>query len=94
MSCGNPHAVDCREVLAEVYLYLDRELSGEGCSRIRLHLDECSPCLRAFGIEQMVKALVARSCSGDPVPEGMRDRLMVRLHEVRISVDTLEFRPE
>ena len=27
MSCGDPHETDCREVLAEVYLYLD--LGGE-----------------------------------------------------------------
>ncbi len=94
MSCGNPHAVDCREVLAEVYLYLDGELAASGCSKIRQHLDECAPCLRAFGLEQVVKAMVARSCGGDPMPVGMRERVMFRLQEVRLGVDRVEFRPE
>ena len=58
MSCGNPHETDCREVLAEVYLYLDLECADERRTLIRHHLDECSPCLREYGIEQEVKALV------------------------------------
>ena len=29
MSCGDPHETDCREVLAEVYLYLDLECADE-----------------------------------------------------------------
>jgi len=46
MSCGNPHDVDCSEVIEQVYLYLDGEIDDEGRSTIREHLDECSPCLR------------------------------------------------
>ena len=41
MSCGEPHETDCREVLAEVYLYLDLECADERRELIRHHLDEC-----------------------------------------------------
>ena len=51
MSCGDPHETDCSDVLAEVYLYLDLECADDRRSLIRDHLDECSPCLREFGIE-------------------------------------------
>ena len=70
MSCGEPHETDCREVLAEVYFYLDLESTDERRDLIRHHLDECSPCLREYGIEQEVKALVARCCGGDTRARG------------------------
>jgi mycothiol system anti-sigma-R factor len=52
MSCGNPHAVECSEVLERVYEYLDGEMDRERAHVIREHLDECSPCLREFGLEE------------------------------------------
>ena len=65
MSCGEPHKTDCRDVLAEVYLYLDLECDDDRRELIREHLDECSPCLREYGIEQEVKILVARCCGAE-----------------------------
>ena len=35
---------------------------------IRQHLDECGPCLREFGLEEVVKKLVAKHCGCDPGP--------------------------
>jgi mycothiol system anti-sigma-R factor len=92
MSCGDPHEVDCREVLERVYLYLDGEIEDDDCARIREHLDECAPCLREFGIEQEVKALVARSCGCETAPETLRQRVMVRIQSVRVEIDQREFR--
>ena len=83
MSCGNPHETDCSEVLAEVYLYLDLECADERRDLIRDHLDECSPCLREFGIEQEVKALVARCCGNETAPADLRARLQSKLSELR-----------
>ena len=79
MSCGNPHDVDCRQILAEVYLYLDLECSDERRDVIKSHLDECNPCLREYGIEQEVKLLVARCCGSDKAPLELRDRLRSKL---------------
>ena len=94
MSCGDPHEIDCRDILEQVYLYLDGEMPDEDCSKIRHHLDECAPCLRQFGLEQEVKALVARSCGCDVAPEGLRERVLLRLQSVRIEIDHIEFRPD
>jgi mycothiol system anti-sigma-R factor len=82
MSCGEPHETDCREVLAEVYLYLDLECADGRRSVIEQHLDECSPCLREYGIEQEVKALVARCCGNERAPAELRERLRARLAEL------------
>jgi mycothiol system anti-sigma-R factor len=94
MSCGKPHATDCSEVIERVYLYLDGEADDHDCARIREHLDECSPCLAQYGLEQEVKALVARSCGSDDVPEDLRGRVMARLTEVRVEITRTEFRVE
>ncbi len=56
MGSDTPEKGDCRDVLDEVYLYLDLECNEDRRQLIRTHLDECTPCLREFGIEQEVKA--------------------------------------
>ena len=93
MSCGEPHETPCSEVLEKVYLYLDGEAETHDTEHIRIHLDECSPCLRKYGLEQAVKALVARSCA-EQAPVELRERVMFRLQQVRIEIDHVEFRAE
>ncbi|SHN32613.1 mycothiol system anti-sigma-R factor [Cryptosporangium aurantiacum] len=87
MSCGGPHEVDCAEVLAEVWLYLDAETDGPSREKIAEHLDECGPCLREFGIEQEVKALVARCCGGEVAPDSLRRRLITTIRQAVVSDD-------
>ena len=93
MSCGDPHEVDCSDVLEQVYLYLDGEMPEDECAKIRQHLDECAPCLRKYGIEQEVRALVARCCGGDRAPDTLRDKVRVRLREAVVieSTTVVEF---
>ena len=94
MSCGDPHETPCSEVLDAVYLYLDGEQDHEHREKVRIHLDECAPCLRQFGLEQAVKALVARCCGGDAPPPDLRERVLVRLQEVRVEIEHVEFRAD
>jgi len=94
MSCGDPHETDCTDVLSEVYLYLDLECTDERRLVIREHLDECSPCLREFGIELEVKALVARCCGSETAPLELKQRLRVKLAELVVNADTRELRTE
>lgn len=79
MSCGEGHEVPCDEVLQDVYLYLDSECDLVAKQKIKQHLTECGTCLREFGIEKEVKALVARCCNEGPPPEGLKDRLRAKL---------------
>jgi mycothiol system anti-sigma-R factor len=84
---GQVPDVQCRDVLEEVYLYLDGEVTPEERVAIRLHLDDCGPCLRKFGIEQEVKALVARCCGQEQTPSHLRERVLSTLRSVVISDD-------
>ena len=93
MSCGEPHETPCSEVLEKVYLYLDGEAESHDEEHVRIHLDECAPCLRKYGLEQAVKALVARSCA-ESAPVELKDRVMTRIQQVRIEIEHVEFRAE
>jgi mycothiol system anti-sigma-R factor len=94
VSCGDPHETDCIEVLAEVYLYLDLECSEDRRTVIRRHLDECSPCLREYGIEQEVKVLVARSCGAEKAPIELRERLRQKLAQLVFEANAREYLPD
>ncbi len=85
MTHGKDDEVDCREVLSDVYVFLDNELDETQRARIKEHLDDCYPCLRKFGIEQEVKELLARKCGGDLAPSTLRTNLKIRLSEVVIT---------
>ena len=60
MSCGKPHETPCSEVLDRVYEFIDHELDDADCAKIQEHLDECGPCLREFGLDQLVKDALQR----------------------------------
>jgi mycothiol system anti-sigma-R factor len=90
MSCGNPHDTDCSEVLELVYAFLDGETSDDDRTRIAQHLDECQPCLRQYGLEQAVKALVHRSCACEHAPERLRVQIVTRIRQVSITYRSTE----
>lgn len=96
MSCGKPHEVPCSEVLARVYDYLDGELdiTSYSYTEIRQHLDECGPCLREFGLEEVVKKLVHKHCGRDLVPSDLRERVLLRIQQVRVELEASQFSPE
>ena len=89
---SDPHDHDveitsCDDVLSHVFEFLDRETDDARRAVIAEHLEDCSPCLRQFGIEQEFKALVRRRCGGDPTPVGLRDRIKLQLTTVSFEED-------
>jgi mycothiol system anti-sigma-R factor len=82
MSCGNPHDTDCREVLAELWLFLDNECNHERRELLRRHLEDCGSCLEEFGLEEHLKALLARKCGGDHAPDALKQRLRQSIREI------------
>ena len=81
MSCGKPHETDCSEVLAEVWLFLDHECDGTRRHRLEQHLDECSPCLERYGLDEHLKALLASKCGGEHAPDALKERLRAKIRK-------------
>ena len=88
MSCGDHHETDCTEVLAEVWLFLDHECDQTRRELLRQHLDECHPCLAAYGIEEKLKELLARKCGGEHAPATLKAKLRASIREVVIDGDS------
>jgi mycothiol system anti-sigma-R factor len=81
MSCGQPHETDCSEVLAEVWLFLDHECNQGRRELLEKHLDECSPCLERYGLDEHLKMLLANKCGGEHAPDGLKDRLRAKIRK-------------
>ena len=77
----------CDDVLSHVFEFLDHETGAARRAQIAEHLEDCSSCLREFGIEQEFKALVRRRCGGDAPPSGLRERIKVQLTTVSFAED-------
>jgi mycothiol system anti-sigma-R factor len=76
---------DCAQALARVYEYLDGEMSPADLHRIREHIEDCGPCLQQYDLDIALKALVRRSCQ-ESAPADLRERIMVKLTEIRIEI--------
>lgn len=88
MSCGNPHEVPCSEVLDRVYSYLDGEMDQISYAKVKVHLEECGPCLREYGLEEVVKRLVHKHCGQEQVPADLRQKVLTRIEAVRVQIET------
>ncbi|MDT0277685.1 mycothiol system anti-sigma-R factor [Blastococcus goldschmidtiae] len=77
----------CDDVLTHVFEFLDHETSDARRGVIAEHLEDCSSCLREFGIEQEFKALVRRRCGGDKPPPSLRERIKMQLTSVSFEED-------
>lgn len=68
----------CRDALAKLYAYLDRELDTVAVDAIRTHLDDCPPCDTAFSFEERLR-IVIRMGMREDVPPALIDRLRASL---------------
>jgi mycothiol system anti-sigma-R factor len=85
---GEPIEIhSCDDVLSHVFEFLDHETDDARREVIAEHLEDCSGCLRQFGIEQEFKALVRRRCGGDPTPVGLRERIKLQLTTISLEDD-------
>ncbi len=67
----------CREVLERAYLFLDGEgLTIEERVEVEAHLEECGPCLEAYGVQrEVVTVLIARLRGSTPCPDTLKQRI-------------------
>ncbi|SOJ53829.1 Anti-sigma factor RshA [Mycobacterium simulans] len=74
----------CEQVIAEVWTLLDGECTPETRERLRRHLEACPGCLKHYGLEERIKALIATKCQGEKAPEGLRERLRMEIRRTTI----------
>ena len=80
------HDTACEEALAELYTFLDGELTEERRVTIRRHLDDCNPCLEAFDFEAELRRVVAERCR-ESVPDHLRARIAMLIQHERFEFE-------
>jgi mycothiol system anti-sigma-R factor len=73
----------CADFLERIVYFLDNELDEADVADVRVHLDECAPCLQNYDLQRTVKAMVARSCH-ETAPETLRQRVRVQIQEIQL----------
>lgn len=76
---------DCADYLERIVYFLDNELDEADCSAVRVHLDECGPCLEKYDLQRTVKTVVARSCT-ESAPDGLRERVRMQIRAVQVQI--------
>ena len=77
---------ECSDYLDRIVFFLDNELDEADCSEVRVHLEECGPCLEKYDLQRTVKQIVARSCS-EAAPDGLRERVRIQIRGVQIRIN-------
>jgi mycothiol system anti-sigma-R factor len=76
--------MNCREVLEEISLILDGELSPERCEELRVHLDRCTECFGRHETERLFKHLVRSKCGCEAAPPELVTRIRFAI-EMEVS---------
>ena len=76
---------DCADYLERIVYFLDNELDEADCSAVRVHLDECGPCLEKYDLQRTVKSVIARSCT-ESAPDELRERVRVQIRAVQVRI--------
>lgn len=68
----------CQEVIAQLWEYIDGELTPERAERIREHLEMCERCYPQYDFQRTFRAFL-RKQSEHPAPRGLRRRVFQML---------------
>ncbi|MBS4729072.1 mycothiol system anti-sigma-R factor [Mycobacterium sp. SM1] len=88
---GSDFSVDCAQVIAEIWALLDGECTPDTRKKLRQHLQACPECLRYYGLEERIKALISKKCRGEKAPERLRERLRLEIRRTTIIRDQQPF---
>ena len=79
MADHHDHATDCEEALAELYTFLDGELTDARRALIASHLENCNPCIEAYDFEAELRMVISTRCRSDEVPQTLRLRIAQKI---------------
>lgn len=77
--------VDCRELIENLYLWLDGELDDDRCAELEAHMTGCSDCFSRRGVEHHFKELVRLRCTEQEVPAALIERIRLALRRETAS---------
>ena len=73
-----PEMIPCDQVVAQLWEYIDGELSGERAERVRAHLDVCARCFPEYDFHRAFVAFLGAHAEC-PIPPALRQKVFERL---------------
>ena len=73
--------MNCKETMARLQTFLDRELSEVEIREVRMHLEACPPCQNHFTFEERLRMLVKARCSPEKAPLSLRERICQKFRQ-------------
>ena len=73
--------MNCKETVARLQTFLDRELSETEVAEVRMHLGACPPCRDHFHFEEHLKRLVRDGACPERAPISLRERITQQIYE-------------
>ena len=71
--------MDCNEVLIQVEVYLDQEMTEVRCAELKQHLDGCGPCMDRTEFQQSLRLIIAKKCKCEDIPVALAQRVLASL---------------
>jgi len=68
-----------------IHEYLDGTVDATFYAAVVQHLDECPPCKTEVRVEQTVRALIVRSCTGTSAPDSLRMQIITRIRSIQTT---------
>jgi mycothiol system anti-sigma-R factor len=79
--CGDLTIEQCREAIARLDEYLDRELTPEDRARLEKHLRVCDPCSEDYDLRSKAQAILRLKLCGEKCPDELKALISDLLRE-------------
>lgn len=73
--------MNCKDTLARLQTFLDRELTDPEVDEVQMHLQLCPPCGDFFSFERKLRRLVKTRGCADRAPEALRQMILRRCQQ-------------
>jgi mycothiol system anti-sigma-R factor len=77
--------VNCREALAKLYDYLDKELNEEDSRGLERHLEHCSDCLKKYELEEEFNSFIKEKTCCQPDVSHLKNRVREEIDRIDSS---------
>jgi anti-sigma factor (TIGR02949 family) len=78
--CGDLTIEQCRDAIARLDEYLDRELTPEDRARLDKHLRICDHCTEEYDLRSRAQAILRLKLCGEKCPEELKALIKDLLH--------------
>ncbi|HEX8545888.1 MAG TPA: mycothiol system anti-sigma-R factor [Cytophagaceae bacterium] len=75
----NKEQEKCNECLQNLHLLIDDEADATQKNYFQSHLEECTPCFKAYNLEKTVKELVQNKVANKPIPQNLLDKIREKI---------------